>query len=105
MSGGGSARSEGVCVSFEVAHVDPCRPRAACARLPALCNVPDRCRVGPGRALLAKPCKDRTTPVLADAAGGRCDPLRAPYRLRLGASAPRLPAARDRAPLVPAPLA
>ena len=78
-------------MSFEVAHVDPCCPRAACAWFPALCNVPDGCRVGTGRTLPASACGNWTISLLANATGDRRHPLRAPRRLRLGAPARDFP--------------
>ncbi len=46
VSGRFSLAFGGCLTSAEVANVDPCRPRAACARRRALRNLPNRCRMG-----------------------------------------------------------
>ena len=60
---------------------------------------------GTGRALPVRSSAHGAAPVLADATVAGRHPLRAPHGMYLGPLAPRLSAARDRAPLVPTPLA
>ena len=81
------------------------RPRGACAREPAVCNLPERCRMDGARA--AAPCTVLHRPPMALARAG--DPrrhlIRAAHRLRVAAPAAGLPALEHGASLVLAPVA
>ena len=87
-------------MSFEVAHVDPRRPGAACAPDPALRNVLDRCRVVSRSAVPAATSRLRTATALANADGVRRHSLRAAHGLRVAAPSTGLPALGDDAALV-----